>query len=118
MMSRFPLQKYSQGRFQHFIHLDLGLESRGRGVFDSRYKQSTESFRNWPHHFHWGIGLCQSLENSEDPEPDLPFDPAPFVGYNPKGGMNPQRGRKGTNFYQDQQQNKNLKGLRNAHKVE
>ena len=48
-----------------------------RGVFDSLYKQSTESFRNWPHHFHWGIGLCQSLENSEDPEGhDLNFDPA------------------------------------------
>ena len=43
-----------------------------------------------------------------DPEPDPPFDPAPFVGYNPKGGMNPQRGRKGTNWYREQQQNKTM----------
>jgi len=43
-----------------------------------------------------------------DPEPDLPFDPAPFVGYNPKGGMIPQGGRKGTNFYREQQQNKTM----------
>ena len=68
-------------------------------------KDPRAGFRSEIQYFREPFPDPEDPENSEDPEPDLPFDPAPFVGYNPKGGMNPQRGRKGTNFYKDQQHN-------------
>lgn len=72
-------------------------------------KDPRAGFRSEIQYFREPLPDPEDPENpTPDPEPDPPFDPAPFVGYNPKGGMNPQRGRKGTNFYKDQQQNKTM----------
>tara|TARA_R100001443_G_scaffold60626_1_gene70954 strand:+ start:12520 stop:14811 length:2292 start_codon:yes stop_codon:yes gene_type:complete len=72
-------------------------------------KDPRAGFRSEIQYFREPLPDPEDPENpTPDPEPDPPFDPAPFVGYNPKGGMIPQGGRKGTNFYQEQQQNKTM----------
>jgi len=72
-------------------------------------KDPRAGFRSEIQYFREPLPDPEDPENpTPDPEPDPPFDPAPFFGYNPKGGMIPQGGRKGTNFYQEQQQNKTM----------
>ena len=72
-------------------------------------KDPRAGFRSEIQYFREPFPDPEDPENpTPDPEPDLPFDPAPFANFNPKGGMIPQGGRKGTNFYQEQQQNKTM----------